>query len=125
MDNEAIESAIRDSIAKTILEGIDTAARDALLQKTIKDVIGSYSFRSAVESVVAEKAASVVSELVDTDDWNNRIIQVIREGFEVYLRQLKSAIPKVIAATIHGTDGEMYSRQVASILKTWPKIEAE
>ena len=118
---EVIQAAVHASIAKTILEGLDTSARDAILQKSIASALKDYTFRSSVETVVAAKAAKVVAELVETDEWDTRITETIKAGFEDYLANLKAAIPGVITLSLHGKDGGGYSSQSAHILKCWPK----
>jgi len=121
MDTQAISDAVHASIAKTVLEGLDTDARDAILQKSIAAVIGDYKFRSSIEDVVAAKAGRVVAELVESEDWESRITGAIQRGFDDYLSNLRSAIPGVIALSLHGKDGDGYSKQVAAILGRWPK----
>lgn len=117
-----IKEAIHASIAKAILDGLDTEARDAILQKSISSSIGDYKFRHGVEEVVAEKAKQVVAELVESYEWENKITEAIRAGFDDYLANLRSAIPGVLALAMHGRDGDGYSRQTAAILKCWPSI---
>lgn len=121
MNEAAITEAVHASIAKTILEGLDTEARDAILQKSITAAIGDYKFRHSIEEVVASKASRVVAELVESEDWESRITEAIRSGFEDYLNNLRAAIPGVIALSLHGKNGDGYSKQVAAILGRWPK----
>ena len=113
MNETAITEAIHASVAKTILEGLDTEARDAILQKSITAAICDYKFRHRIEDVVAAK-------LVEAEDWESRITEAIRSGFEDYLSSLRVAIPGVIALSLHGKDGNGYSKQVAAILGRWP-----
>lgn len=120
MDNKSITEAVHASIAKTILDGLDTDARDAILQKSIADSIGGYTFRNEVEKVVADKARRVVTELVESDEWETKITEAIRAGLDDYLSNLRAAVPGVIALSLHGKDGDGYSKQTAAILRCWP-----
>lgn len=123
MNEEAITKAVHASIAKTILEGLDTSARDAILQKSIAKALSDYTFQHGVQEVVADKARRVVAELVESDEWESRITETIRSGFEDYLKNLRSAIPGVLALSLHGKEGDGYSKQVAAILGQWPKMK--
>ena len=119
MDEETLKSAVWASIAKTILEGLDTEARDALLEKSIQKSIKDYAFSGEVSKVVADKARRVVLELVETEDWERRITEAIRSGFNTYISNLERAIPNVISLSMHGELGDSYSKRSAAILKCW------
>ena len=122
MNDERIKEAIHAVIAKTILEGIDTEARDALLQKSITDAISDYSFRVAIEKVVAEKAKAVVSEMVETEEWTLAIEGAIRAGFDGYIRNLRIATEKLLKVQFHGKDGSYASS--GNVLRCWPESKA-
>jgi hypothetical protein len=126
MNEQLIQEAIHTSVAKAILEGLDTSARDAILQKSISKALGDYQFRHAVENVVADKAKAVAAELVESEEWTQRIEEAIRAGFEDYVKDLRKATSKVMAMALNGEEGESYSSQRAgALLKCWPKGSKE
>lgn len=118
--NEAVvEQAIHATIAKQILEGLDTTSRDAILAKALVDIVKGYNFREAISQVAAAKAAEVATELMATEDWTGRVEQAIRDGFEEYLSQLRAAIPEAMKKTFSGQAGSYGS--AGSVLQCWPK----
>ena len=121
MNDKLITEAIHASVAKTILAELDTKARDAILQKSIRASLESYVFRNSVEAVVAEKARQVTVGLVETGEWESKITEAIQEGFADYILNLKAAIPGVIALTLHGKDGGSYEKRAGTILNCWPE----
>lgn len=123
MDDKLITEAVHASIAKSVLESLDTEVRDAILQKSIVEAIGDFRFRSRVDEVVAEKAGRVVSELVEPEEWSARITAAIQAGFEDYLKNLRQAIPGVLGLALHGKEGD-YDRRTAAILRCWPRSDS-
>ena len=118
LDNKQIKAAIHATVAKSILDGLDTKIRDALLQKSIVDTIDSYDFRNAVSKVAAEKAAAVAEKMMESEEWTSRIEEAVRAGFDDYLSNLRAAIPDAIKAMLHGKSGSYSS--AADILRCWP-----
>jgi hypothetical protein len=119
LDDEALKAAVHDTIAKQILDGLDVAYRDALLQKALVDVIASYNFTRAVDKVAADKAAATANELLASEEWSARVEQAIRGGFDDFLLQLRAAIPVAMKKAIHGTEGNYGG--CGSVLACWPK----
>ena len=119
LDDKQITEAIHSTVAKTILDGLSTEHRDALLQKSIIAVIDSYDFRNAVSKVAAEKAAAVAAGMMQSEEWTSRIEGAIRAGFEDYLTNLRAAIPDVVKVALHGRSGSYAS--AGSILSCWPE----
>jgi hypothetical protein len=122
MDKHAIEAAIHATVAREILNGLDTEARDALLQKSITDALTDYSFRKSVGDVVSAKAAQIAAELVETDEWQAAIREHIKGGFDKYLAQLDQGMLKGFKRLLHGnSSGNSYDRNPALILSDWPE----
>ena len=119
LDDKQIQQAIHATVAKTILDGLDTEHRDALLQKSIVATIDGYDFRNAVSKVAAEKAAAVAEKRMQSEEWTRRIEEAIRGGFDDYLTNLRAAIPGALAAMLHGKPGSYAS--AADILRCWPE----
>lgn len=119
LDDKQIKEAIHATVAKSILAGLDSEHRDALLQKSIVATIDSYDFRNAVSKVAAEKAAAVAKSMMESEDWTQRIEEAIRAGFEDYLTNLREAIPDAIKAMLHGKSSTYSSS--ADILRCWPE----
>lgn len=123
MQEEQITAAIHATIAKTILEALDTEARDALLQKSIAEVLGGYKFRAAIDEVVAAKAKRVAEQLVASDEWTRAIEATMRESFAQYIQNLRVAAEKMLVDVFHGTDGTYSHASLA--LRCWPKPKPE
>lgn len=121
IDNESLNAAIHATIAKQILEGLGTEARDALVLKAMTRTLSDYSFASAVNKVVSDKAARVVAELVESDEWTRRITDTVREGFEGYLISLRAAVTEEVKEMMHGRQGSYGS--AGRVLGNWPKAE--
>lgn len=121
LDDKQLKDAVYSVVAKQVLEGLSTEARDAILQKGISEAISDYSFRKAVEEVASAKAAEVAREIMSTDDWRTQIEMVIRAGIEDYLAGLRQAIPAALLECFHGEDGK-YPKS-GKVLGKWPKIE--
>ena len=119
IDDKQIQQAIHATVAKSILDGLDTDHRDALLQKSIIATIESYDFRNAVGKVAAEKAAAVAEGMMESEDWSRRIEEAIRAGFDDYLANLRAAIPEALKGMLHGKPGSYPS--TGSILSCWPQ----
>lgn len=117
--DDALKEALHTTIAKQILEGLDSTHRDKLLQKAMVDVVKSFDFRHAIDKVAAEKAAAVAYRLMESEDWTARVEQTIREGFDEYLQQLRGVLPEAMKRAFHGQSGS-YSN-AAAILYCWPK----
>lgn len=122
MDKHAIEAAIHATVAREILNGLDTDARDALLHKSIVEALTDYSFRKAVGEVVSAKAVQIAAELVETEEWQTAIRERIKCGFEKYLSQLDQGMSKGFKRLLHGNSGSnSYDRNPAMILSDWPE----
>jgi hypothetical protein len=119
MNDEQVTAAINATVAKTILESLDTEARDALLQKSIAEVIGGYKFRSAIDDVVSDKARRIAAELVETEAWSMAIERTLQEAFSRYLWKLSGAAEEVLKKVFHGEAGTY--QQAALVLRCWPK----
>ena len=122
IDDGLLKEALHATIAKQILDGLGSEHRDALLQKSLVEVVRDYGFRGAIDKVACEKAAAVAKELMDTQEWNARISQAISDGFEDYLLLLREAIPDVMKKAIHGREGQYGS--CGSVLGCWPKVKS-
>ena len=120
IEDADLKAVLHATIAKQILDGLDSTHRDALLQKSLVDVVKDYSFRNAIEKVAADKAAKVAIRLMDSDEWSQRVEQAIRDGFEDFLIQLRAAIPEAMRRTFHGKEGSYGG--CGSVLNCWPKL---
>lgn len=118
LNDKQIQQAIHATVAKSILDGLDTEHRNALLQKSIVATIEGYDFRNAVGKVAAEKAAAVAERMMESEAWTERIEQAIRGGFDDYLANLREAIPDALGTMLHGKPGSYAS--AGSILSCWP-----
>lgn len=122
MDDKAIRDAIHASVAKSILATMDQEACNALLEKSIASALQSYDLRAAVQAVVAEKAVQVVSELMQSDEWDLRITEAMQAGFELYISELHRAIPQLMIESFHGKLDGSYGTRAGQILsKFTPK----
>jgi hypothetical protein len=121
LDDTAIQDAIYATVSKTILEGLSTEHRDALLAKSLVEVIKDYKFQNAIERVAADKAAEVAKQLMETEEWHRRVEEVIRDGFEDYLNHLRVAMQESLKKMFHGTNGTYGS--CSPMLHCWPKID--
>lgn len=119
LDDKKITEALHAVVAKSILEGLDTEHRDALLQRSIAETIAKWDFRDAVSKVAAQKAADAAKEMMKSEDWTRRVEQAIRDGFDDYLKNLRAAIPEALTGMLHGKSGTYPS--VGSILSCWPQ----
>jgi hypothetical protein len=120
LEDADLRAALHATIAKQILDGLDATHRDALLQKSLVDVVKDYSFKNAIEKVAAEKAATVALGLMQSEEWSQRVEQAIRAGFEDFLGQLRAAIPKAMKKTFHGAEGNYGG--CGAVLNCWPKL---
>lgn len=118
LDDKQIQQAIHATVAKSILDGLNTEHRDAILQKSIIDTIDSYDFRHAIGKVAAQKAAVVAESMMESEEWTRRIEEAIRAGFDDYLANLRAAIPEALKEMLHGKPGSYAS--AGDILSCWP-----
>ena len=123
IDDSHLKEAIHSTIAKQILDGLDSTHRDELLQKSITAVVKDYGFRSAIDHVASDKAAAVATELMASEEWTLRIEQAVRDGFEGFLVQLREAVPEALKKTFHGSRGNY--GHFGSILSCWPKVSKD
>lgn len=121
LNDQTIQEAIQATIAKEILAGLNTSIRDALLQKSIAKTIGDYTFRDAVGKVVAAKAAEIATKLIASEEWEKRIEQAIRDGFDLYVANLTTVSHSVLLAAFHGDKDGYSHRGPARLLDTWPQ----
>lgn len=122
IDEPIVRDAVQAVIAKQILAGLDTEHRDAILTNAIQTALRSWQTISGVERVVSERAVQVARELCETEDWTNRIRQVIRDGFADYLRSLRVAMPRAVRESMHGKKGNSsYDTKEGMILGHWPR----
>lgn len=119
LKDEELRQVVYSTIAKQILDGLDQSHRDAILQESIADALGDYKFRNAVNEVVADKATKVAKKLVESDDWTARIEQAIRDGFDDYLVNLRTASQTMLKDAFHGKTSS-YGGSHASIVNCWP-----
>lgn len=120
--DESVKEAIHATIAKQILDGLDTSARDAILQKSIREALTDWKFRGAVQDVVNDKASEVAAELVNSPEWSARIKDTISRGFDDYLESLRVAMQNTLREAMHGKGGSnTYDRFPAKILAHWPE----
>lgn len=120
IEDGELKDALHATIAKQILDGLDSSHRDALLQKSLLAVLKDYSFKSAIEKVAAAKAATVATGMMDSADWSKRVEQAISDGFDDYLIQLRAAIPSAMKKMFNGTSGNYGN--CGSVLHCWPDI---
>ena len=83
MDDTAIKEAVHASIAKTILDGLDTEARDAILQKSISDSIGGYTFRKKWRRLLLTKPGKSSRSWSNQVEWETKITDAIRGGLTI------------------------------------------
>lgn len=122
LNDETLKAAIHATVAKQIIEGLGTEARDALLLKSMTAALTDYTFRNAVEKVVAEEAMKVAAQVVQSDEWHRRITEAIKAGFDDYLINLRAATQRMAQEMMHGTQGvDAYSRWPGKVLGQWPK----
>lgn len=122
--DQSVKDALHASIAKTILEGINQEQRDALLQKSIEEVLKDYSFKKAINEVIAEQAVAAAREIISQPEWKDRITSAIIAGFNNYLVHLSAAAEKSLQQMFHGTQGtDVYTRNAGDILKFFPQSE--
>lgn len=119
LDDEALKTAIHATVARQILEGLGTEARDALIVQSMTKVLTDYRFLSAVNEVVSDKAKRVAAELVESEDWDGRIRTTIRAGFDDYLVSLRMATTEMLKESMHGREGTYGSP--GRVLGHWPK----
>lgn len=118
---QSLQNAINASVAKQILDGLDNSHRDELLQKTLERVLKDYDFRGAVGKVVSEKAIKVASELAESEEWESRIKQAIKNGFNRYINKLEVASENLIKRVLHGTRDGYNAKGPHELLMSWPE----
>ena len=124
--NELVKEAMYSSIAKTILEGVDTTARDAIIQRSIESALKDYQFKQAVEKVAAKRAEEIAEELLKGPEWTALIQEAIRRGFNNYLINLERAVSGSLIEMLHGVAStDTYKSRGAYLLAKWPTNEEE
>jgi len=104
MTPEEIKSAVRDTIAAQILEGLDTETRDALLQEAIVKTIGSWEIRSEIRDVIAEKARERAAEIMATDAYAKKLARAVKQGCEDCLKTLRASTCEAVSELFVGPD---------------------
>jgi hypothetical protein len=74
--------------------------------------------QEAIQKVVAQRAEEVARELVNTDQWTERIKAEVTNGWQHYLQQLSPAVTRVLIESLHGKDGSYgYAGRILAYLK--------
>ena len=123
MKDEEVKEVVFATIAKQILEGLNTETRDVILQKTLIEVIKDYKFKNAIKEVAAEKATVIAERLMNEPEWIQQVETTIKAGMVDYLRQLRLATVEMLKVAYNGsTDrGSYYAEHCGTILNVWPK----
>lgn len=102
-----VKEAIRQTIAKQILDNLNTDARDALVLESMEKVLETFDVQHAIRSAAAERALEIARELYKTEEWSKKIADEIRQGFQDYLNQMRKQLTAGMIKFMHGT-GENY-----------------
>jgi hypothetical protein len=116
LDNEQIQQAIRTTIAAEILKGIDTDARNALLQASITKTLTEYSFSTAISKIVCARAEEVAGDMVKSGAASAEITAAVRKGMDLFIARLPEAVCKALTEAFAGESGT-YGRGPGLILK--------
>lgn len=116
MDDTSLKDAMYAAMAKTVLDSLDTEIRDAILSKSIKEVLGEYRCKDAISKAITEKATRIAAELAESESWEAQIVKAIEEGFEEYLANLKQAIPNLLQSALNGEESDSHLQQRAGLI---------
>lgn len=126
IDNEAVNRAVCSALAADILQRISPEHRDAMVAGALAKSLDSYRMSTRLEEVAAEIAVERARVICREDGWTARIDAAVRAGFEVYLANLTSAVPRALTEMMHGKESiSVYDRKSGSILtdRVWPRKE--
>lgn len=103
--SETVREAVLQNLAAEVLKSLDTEAREAVLQASIAQALGDYTFRGAVEKAVAQRAGEVAAELVREGGYDAQIRTAVQQGLDALLLQLPRAIQLALAEALCGRSG--------------------
>lgn len=122
MFDEKVQEAIRTTIAAEILKGIDSEARNTILQKSIVEALKDYSFKNAIEKVVVDRAIQAAKEMVESDEVGNKIDQAVTKAVDDFTNKLPTAVHAALLEALFGKDNNSsYDRGPGLVLKHMKK----
>ncbi len=116
--DEAVKKQVTAVIAQEIIGKLSTDSREQLLAKGVTELLDNYTFRRSVESLVEDAAREAAGTLLQTPEWQERILRCVR----VALCRLESALPaaveKALVDCFFGREsGNVYDRRASPIAK--------
>jgi dTDP-4-dehydrorhamnose reductase len=94
VDAEAVKAAITTTIARQILEALDSGHRDAILTESIEKALTQYDFHRAVQDVVAQRAQEIARDMVQSEEWTAKIREAALRSFDAYLTKIVAVYPQ-------------------------------
>jgi hypothetical protein len=112
------DKAVRQQIAKSVLESIDAGHRDVIFASAIEGALASYSYKDSVEKAVAKAAAHQAEQLIQTQEWQDRIKFVVTDSMNEFLQSLRPAMLDSLQELFGGKTGDRtYEQGPGLILK--------
>ena len=90
--------------------------REAFLTKSITESLKDFSISHKIKELVSNKASEVARQVLETDEWVERIRECVEQSLEAYLKVLPEAILSAVLESFHGKSGDSYSRAPGTIL---------
>jgi hypothetical protein len=115
--DEAVKKQVTAVIAQEIIGKLSTDSREQLLAKGVTELLDNYTFRRSVEKLVEDAAKEAAGTLLQTPEWQERILRCVRVALCRLESLLPAAVEKALAECFFGCDGDAYSRSPSPIRK--------
>lgn len=102
INDTTLQQTATQLIAAEIIKGLDATKRDEIMVKAMTNALSGYSLKSAVEKAVEDKATEVARQMVEEEQWSEKIRSKVAEGLSLYLQQLPRATATALREAMHG-----------------------
>lgn len=99
-------NVLTQQIAAEVLKSMTPEHRDALLTKSIKEIVDSYSFRKDVEEAVCDAAAKHATELLADPRYADAIRSYVEEAIAASTKHIAESMVEGMLQLFGGKDGD-------------------
>lgn len=117
--NEQIQKAIQAAIAEQIVGALDGPQREAILVRSITEVLSGWEFRRAVEKLIHDRATKKAKEVLESGSFDKQIADSITAGIGDVLGRLQQAARQTLTDALCGRvkEGNYDNEKVGLMLK--------
>jgi hypothetical protein len=116
--DDLYRESIKTALCDAILKAVNGPERDAILTSAVKQWLGEWQLKRAVEELVAVRAKQLAAELLNRGDFDAEICQALEAGFKEVLTGLPAAVAKTVRDALFGVEGkDSYSTRCGLVLR--------